>query len=93
MPTPSIALESFYFGGGQDDGATAIAEALSKTAPGLRELDLSGNELTAGGAAAVATCAGFKRNLEYLGLEENEIGSAGAKAVCHVECIYFWKIS
>lgn len=58
-----------------------VTEALSGTAPSLRELDFSGNELTAEGATAVATCAGQKAHLEYLGLEENEIGSTGAKAV------------
>lgn len=66
----------------QDDGATVVAEALAKTAPLLRELDFSGNELTAEGGAAVAACAATKASLEYLGLEDNEIGSAGAKAVC-----------
>ena len=59
-----------------------VAEALAKTAPLLRHLDLSGNELTAEGGAAVAACAATKASLEYLGLEDNEIGTAGAKAVC-----------
>lgn len=69
----------------QDDGATAVAEALTKTAPLLRVLDFSGNELTAEGGAAVAACAATKASLEYLGLEDNEIGSAGAKAVCYAD--------
>lgn len=65
----------------QDEGATVIAEALGVTAPLIRDLDFSGNELTAEGAAAVAACAATKASLEYLGLEDNEIGSAGAKLV------------
>lgn len=65
----------------QDEGATAVAEALSKTSPDLREMDFSANDLTAEGAAAVADCAGGKKFLEYFGLEEQTIGSAGAKAV------------
>lgn len=59
-----------------------VAEALSKTAPLMRELDFSGNELTVVGANAVAACMATKPSLEYIGLEDNEIGSAGAKAVC-----------
>ncbi len=59
-----------------------MAEALSETAPLVRELEFSYNELTADGAAAVAACAARKAlSLEYLGLEGNEIGSAGAKSV------------
>ena len=73
----------------QDEGAAAVAEALSGTAPNVRELEFSYNELTAEGAEAVAACAARKAStLEYLGLEGNEIGSAGAKsvrAVFHVE--------
>lgn len=65
----------------QDDGVEAVAEALGGTAPSLRELDFSGNEVTADGAAAVAACIKRKPHLEYLALEENEIGSAGAKQV------------
>ncbi|CAM9456405.1 unnamed protein product, partial [Discosporangium mesarthrocarpum] len=65
----------------QDSGVTAVANSLSRTAPGMKSLDFSGNDLTVEGAAAVALCAGGKLSLEYLGLEENEIGSAGAKKV------------
>lgn len=66
-----------------------MAEALSGTAPLLRELEFSYNELTAEGAAAVAACAARKGPcLEYLGLEGNEIGSAGAKSVSLVVCVW-----
>ncbi|CAM9972839.1 unnamed protein product [Ectocarpus sp. 6 AP-2014] len=65
-----------------DEGAAAVAKALSGTAPGVRELEFSYNELTAEGAAAVAACAERKSaSLEYLGLEGNEMGSAGAKSI------------
>ncbi|CAM9761018.1 unnamed protein product [Pylaiella littoralis] len=65
-----------------DEGATAVAEALIGTAPLVRELEFSYNELTAEGTAAVAACAARKAaSLEYLGLEGNEMGSAGAKSV------------
>eukprot|EP00903_Cladosiphon_okamuranus_P007786 g7535.t1 len=65
-----------------DGGAAAVAEALSGTAPNVRELEFSYNELTREGAEAVAACAARKASsLEYLGLEGNEIGSAGAKSI------------
>ena len=65
----------------QDEGAQVVADALAKTAPLLRELDFSGNELTAEGAEAVALCAARKPCLEYLGLEDNEMESEGARSV------------
>lgn len=47
----------------------------------MKELDFSGNELTSEGAESVASCAAGKLHLEYMGLEDNEIDSEGAKAV------------
>lgn len=66
----------------------AVTEALSGTAPLLRELDFSGNEITAEGAAAVAACAARKLSLEYLAMEDNEIGSAGAKSVSRTRLLF-----
>jgi Ran GTPase-activating protein 1 len=59
-------------------GAAAVCDALAGTAQGLATLELSGNEITEGGMGAVAACAAAKAQLVTLGLEENEMGSAGA---------------
>ena len=64
-----------------DGGAAAVCDALAGTAPGLATLELSGNEITEGGMGAVAACAAAKVQLVTLGLEENEIGSAGARVL------------
>ena len=66
-----------------DAGARRVLKALA--APGsavaLARLDLSGNELSADGVGAplARALAAKAPTLAYLGLEENELGSAGAR--------------
>ena len=62
-----------------DEGSELVCKALLGTAPALLELELSGNDMTADAMDTVSECAASKSQLELLGLEENEIGSDGAK--------------
>ena len=75
---PALRVLNLRDAGLGDDGATAVCDAVAGTAPGLVTLELSGNEITEESIGAVAACAAAKPQLSTLGLEENELGSAGA---------------
>eukprot|EP00937_MAST-01D_sp_MAST-1D-sp2_P008289 g8289.t1 len=64
-----------------DGGVARVCAAVGATAPGLVELELSGNDMTGESIGAAADCAASKAALEHLGLEENEMGSDGARAL------------
>ncbi|KAL4125419.1 hypothetical protein PRIC2_009004 [Phytophthora ramorum] len=67
----------------EDDGVVAIANALheSSAAAGLTALDVSGNDLTAESMPALAQILRVTGALRVLQVEENEIGSKGAKTL------------
>ncbi|KAL3678879.1 hypothetical protein R1sor_021835 [Riccia sorocarpa] len=66
----------------EDEAVTALVEALTGSAPNLRLLDLTGNEITAKSARALATCIRAKQGLTVLRLAENELKDKGAVIVC-----------
>eukprot|EP00249_Psilotum_nudum_P022258 c28439_g2_i1 orf=151-1761(+) len=68
----------------EDKGATALAEALGAGAPGLRVLELAGNEITENSARAIADCISSKFKLVKLNLAENELKDKGVLTVCEV---------
>ncbi|GCA62839.1 hypothetical protein KIPB_006113, partial [Kipferlia bialata] len=63
-----------------DDGATAVAQALHLV-PGLEELDLSHNKITATGASSLAQALTSVPNLKKLDLTLNSFGDEGVTAV------------
>lgn len=66
----------------EDAGMTAIAKALSGSAAvSITSLDVSGNDLTADSMRVLAQAVRKFSNLHVLQVEENEIGSRGAKAL------------
>ena len=75
---PALRLLNLRDAGLGDEGAVAVCTAVAGTAAGLVTLELSGNELTEESMAAVAACIAAKAQLATLGLEENELGTAGA---------------
>ncbi|CAG9460629.1 unnamed protein product [Pedinophyceae sp. YPF-701] len=66
----------------EDEGVAHVCRSLARTAPYLEELDLSLNEITAGGSQAVAMCLMGKPSLLRLILRENELGDKGTAQVC-----------
>lgn len=82
---PHLEFLNLRDGGLGDEGATAVCSALkdnAATAPKLKVLELSGNDLTGAVMDVVMECATSKPLLEVLGLEENdEIGSEGGTAI------------
>jgi Ran GTPase-activating protein (RanGAP) involved in mRNA processing and transport len=67
----------------EDDGMVAIADALREggAAPALTALDVSGNDLTEESMSALGQLLRVGGALRVLQVEENEIGSKGAKAI------------
>ncbi|OWZ22681.1 hypothetical protein PHMEG_0002561 [Phytophthora megakarya] len=67
----------------EDDGLVAIAQALREGGPakGLTALDVSGNDLTPESMSALGHMLRVSSALRVLQMEENEIGSKGAKAI------------
>ncbi|KAL6978521.1 RAN GTPase-activating protein 2 [Sarracenia purpurea var. burkii] len=69
----------------EDEGSTALANALMKSAPSLEVLDMAGNDITLEAAPALAACIATKQNLTKLNLAENELKDDGviliAKAI------------
>ncbi|KAJ7972795.1 RAN GTPase-activating protein 2 [Quillaja saponaria] len=66
----------------EDGGAEALATALKESAPSLEVLDMSGNDITAKGAASLAACISAKQFLTKLSLSENELKDEGAILIC-----------
>ena len=62
----------------EDEGAIAIANALKQSAPSLEGLDITGNDITAKAAPALAGCVAIKKSLRMLILSENELKDQGA---------------
>ncbi|XP_028762186.1 RAN GTPase-activating protein 1-like isoform X1 [Neltuma alba] len=62
----------------EDEGAEAIAIALKESAPSLEILEISGNDISAKGAASLAACIASKQFLTKLNLSENELKDEGA---------------
>jgi Ran GTPase-activating protein 1 len=67
-----------------DGGTVAVCNALGKAGIQLEVLDLSGNEMSARGAAAMAQAVSNMGYIRSLFLEDNELGSAGAKHLARV---------
>ncbi|ETP16879.1 hypothetical protein F441_08598, partial [Phytophthora nicotianae CJ01A1] len=67
----------------EDDGLVAIADALREggAARGITALDVSGNDLTAASMPTLGQMLRDSAALRVLQVEENEIGSKGAKAI------------
>ncbi|KAB2605318.1 RAN GTPase-activating protein 1-like [Pyrus ussuriensis x Pyrus communis] len=61
----------------EDEGAEALASSLKETAPSLEVLEMAGNDITAGSAAALATCIAAKQFLTKLNLAENDLKDQG----------------
>lgn len=82
-----LVAVNFRDAGLEDDGVTAIAQALAGNAVAARvltTLDVSGNDLTADSMRAFAHAVRKFPRLQELKLEENEIGSRGAKMLARV---------
>ncbi|XP_054818456.1 RAN GTPase-activating protein 1 isoform X1 [Prosopis cineraria] len=62
----------------EDEGAEAIANALKESAPSLEVLEISGNDISAKGAASLSACIASKQFLTKLNLSENELKDEGA---------------
>ncbi|KAJ7980085.1 RAN GTPase activating protein 2 [Quillaja saponaria] len=62
----------------EDDGAIAIANVLKDSTPHLEVLEMSGNDITAEAAPAIAACIAAKKLLTKLNLSENELKDEGA---------------
>ncbi|KAA8550870.1 hypothetical protein F0562_002554 [Nyssa sinensis] len=62
----------------EDEGSTALANALKNSAPSLEVLDMAGNDITKGAAPALAACIAAKQFLTKLNLAENELKDDGA---------------
>nr|CCG20346.1 Ran GTPase activating protein 2 [Solanum stoloniferum] len=62
----------------EDEGAIAIANALKDSAPSLAVLEMTGNDITAEAASAIASCIAAKQLLAKLSLSENELKDEGA---------------
>ncbi|CAN6690666.1 unnamed protein product [Malus baccata var. baccata] len=61
----------------EDEGTEALASSLKETAPSLEVLEMAGNDITAGSAAALATCIAAKQFLTKLNLAENDLKDEG----------------
>ncbi|CAI5746505.1 unnamed protein product [Peronospora destructor] len=80
---PNLMEINFRDAALEDDGVMAIADALreSGAAKTLTVLDVSGNDLTAESMPALGQMLRVSGALHVLQIEENEIGSKGAKAL------------
>lgn len=65
----------------EDEGLIAIAAAISQGTAALQKLDVSGNDLTADSMPSLARALRKCSQLRVLQVEENEIGSKGAKSL------------
>lgn len=65
----------------EDDGAIAIVDTLKESAPHLEVLEISGNDITADAAPAIAACLAAKQFLSKMNLSENELKDEGANAI------------
>jgi Ran GTPase-activating protein (RanGAP) involved in mRNA processing and transport len=62
-----------------DEGAIAVARALSRGNATLVELSLSRNGIQLDGAREIAACLALNGNLQILSLADNDFGAAGGK--------------
>ncbi|KAL9228361.1 hypothetical protein vseg_003950 [Gypsophila vaccaria] len=62
----------------EDEGTTAIVNALKDSAPLLEVLELAGNDITPSATPTVAACLAEKQHLLKLNLSENELKDEGA---------------
>ncbi|CAL5413322.1 unnamed protein product [Camellia sinensis] len=62
----------------EDEGATAVANALKESAPSLVVLEMAGNDITVETAPSLASCIAAKQSLIKLNLAENELKDEGA---------------
>ncbi|XP_075516622.1 RAN GTPase-activating protein 2-like [Primulina tabacum] len=62
----------------EDEGASAIANALEVTAPSLEVLEMAGNDISAKAAQSLAACIARKKSLVKLNLSENDLKDSGA---------------
>lgn len=65
----------------EDEGMIAIAAAISQGTAAIQKLDVSGNDLTADSMPSLARALRKCTQLRVLQVEENEIGSKGAKSL------------
>lgn len=78
-------LKIMAAGVGPAEGAAALAQVIEQLR-GLRDLDISDNDLGPGGAAVLAPALGRLRGLRKLDISLNRMGSAGTVVVlAHVE--------
>ncbi|XP_041356902.1 ran GTPase-activating protein 1-like [Gigantopelta aegis] len=63
------------------EGVSAIADALDEGHANLKELILSGNEITKSGISAITGCLENKTHLQKLDLNENMLGEEGVELV------------
>ncbi|KAI9908173.1 hypothetical protein PsorP6_004423 [Peronosclerospora sorghi] len=80
---PNLMEINFRDAALEDDGVVAIADALREggAAKILTALDISGNDLTAKSMSVLGRMLHVSDALRVLQVEENEIGSKGAKAI------------
>lgn len=64
-----------------DEGVLAVMKGLRNVASHIRVLDLSGNDMTVESSRALKRTLSNMPSLESLVLEDNELGSAGAKQI------------
>ncbi|KAI8004174.1 RAN GTPase-activating protein 2 [Camellia lanceoleosa] len=62
----------------EDEGATAVANALKESAPSLVVLEMAGNDITVETAPSLASSIAAKQSLIKLNLAENELKDEGA---------------
>ncbi|XP_057509011.1 LOW QUALITY PROTEIN: RAN GTPase-activating protein 1-like [Actinidia eriantha] len=62
----------------EDEGAKALVNALTNSAPSLEVLDMAGNDITVEAAPALVACISAKQTLTKLNLAENELKDDGA---------------
>jgi Ran GTPase-activating protein (RanGAP) involved in mRNA processing and transport len=82
---PNLTVLNLRDAGLGDEGVTEICNAIGAegNAPKLVKLELSGNEISDDNSVmeAVGACVVTKTTLQHLGLEENEMASAGGNAL------------
>jgi len=74
----SLNLGDTSFG---EAATEAVLKALSKTAPHLEELHLQASEISDDLAVHVARCLRTKKHLKKLVLDDNQLGSKGARLI------------
>jgi len=80
---PSLNWLSLRDCGMEDEAGKAVLSALCASAPGLRHLDLSGNDLTVECAPLLAQVVLTHPKLTSILYEENELESKGAKLLAN----------